>query len=326
MHTLNVKTIEKHDFISSYIQNLLRGNGNELNAYLSKVDIDKKINKTQSITRCYMINSDAQHMPRVEDLALKTAFCLLDYAIPRSEIERAKFLDIDENTTANTMQLKRKAKKLFTRLEKTGEGGELLLYLLIQNVLKLPQAISKMSLKTSSQLHYQGADAIHIGYDERSQKLLLYWGEAKMIKSIDRGINDCFESLSPYLTGEKGANDPRERDLQLLMTNLDMANPSLEKALLKYLDPNDPAFNSLEYRGACLIGFDTDIYCSEPFSKIQEIVYKEINTAMDKWISKIDKGINKYDHLNKFTLDIFIIPFPSVQKFRDSFLEAIKDV
>lgn len=322
----SIHSAKKEDFLDYYIKSLLRGNGEELHAFLTQVSTIQQVLGTKANTRCYMISSDGQHLPRVEDLALRIACFLLDYAIPRTEIEKAKLLDEKQNTTVNTIQLKRKAKKLFTQLKKTGEGGELLLYLLIQSVLKLPQAISKMSLKTSGQLHYQGADAIHLGYDNISQKLMLYWGEAKLYQSIDSGIRECFESLAPYLTGPSGVNDPRGRDLQLLMTNLDLANKNLEDAVINYLDPNHPSFNSLEYRGVCLIGFDVDTYCSEPFSKVQAIVQDEINQSLTNWMGKLNGGIKKHNHLDKFSLDIFVLPFPSVQAFRDSFLGAIRDV
>jgi hypothetical protein len=321
-----LKSIQGQDLLDHYIQSLIRGNGEELKAYLTQVNTNQQILGTKAVTRCYMISSDGQHLPRVEDLALQIAYFMLDYAIPRSEIRKAKSLDEEQNTTMHTVKLKRKARHLFTKLKKTGEGGELLLYLLVQSVLKLPQALSKMSLKTSGQVHYQGADAIHLGFDNTTQKLLLYWGEAKLYQSIDSAISSCFESLAPYLIGAGGVDNPRERDLQLLMTNLDLANPELERALLNYLNPEHPSFNSLEYRGACLIGFDVDFYCSEPFSKAPEIVLDEINQSLTSWIGKLNSGIKKHTHLDKFVLDIFLVPFPSVQKFRDSFLEAIKDV
>ncbi|WP_423409012.1 DUF1837 domain-containing protein [Heyndrickxia sp. MSNUG] len=321
-----VRNLNDGNLLDLYINKLLRGNGEELDAYLTTVATKQQILGTKAATRCYMVSSDGQHLPKVEDFALHIATFMLDYAIPRSEIEKAKALDDEQNTTVHTTKLKMKARKLFTELENTGEGGELLLYLLIQSILKLPQAISKMSLKTSRQLHYQGADAVHLGFDSTSKKLLLYWGEAKLYQSIDQAIRNCFISLAPYLISSGGAENPRERDLQLLMSNLDFSNPELEKALVNYLDPDHPSFNSLEYRAACLIGFDVDSYCSEPFAKTQELVLDELNQSLTKWVGKLNKGIKSHLHLDKFTIDVFLIPFPSVQKFRDAFLEAIRNV
>lgn len=319
----SVPATQYQDFIEQHINGLIRGNGRELNSHLLQVESTQPIIGTNTTTRCYMLASNGQAMPRVEDLALRLAGFMVDYAIPRSELEKAKELDQEENTALHTSMLVRKARKLFTQLEKTGEGGEMLLYLLIQSVLRLPQVISKMSLKTSGQLHYQGADAVHMGYDLSTQRLQLYWGEAKLYQSIDSAITNCFSSLAPYLIGTGGDEDPRERDMQLLMTNLDLANPDLENAIKNYLDPNHPSFNSLEYRGACLIGFNSNAYCSVPFEKTQELVMEEIKSSLTGWLSKINTGVNRHDHLNRFIIEVFLVPFPSVQDFRNKFLEAI---
>ncbi|WP_448163153.1 hypothetical protein [Bacillus mobilis] len=49
---------------------------------------------------------------------------LVDYAIPRSEIMEVQEKDQKLNPTVNTVELKMKAKQLFTSLKKFGEGGK----------------------------------------------------------------------------------------------------------------------------------------------------------------------------------------------------------
>ena len=66
--------------------------------------------------------------------------------------------------------------------QESGEGGELLLFLLAEQVLKLPQAICKMMTKTSGKMPVYGSDGIHIGLNEDKSKLALYYGEAKVKK------------------------------------------------------------------------------------------------------------------------------------------------
>jgi Cap4 SAVED domain len=309
--------------IERYISSLLRGTENELDAYLVQLESSQIVNQTKAVARSYMLSSNGQEMPRVEDLALKVADSMIDYAIPRSEIQKAKSLDDQENTTKHIYALARKARKLFVQTTNTGEGGELLLYILIQSILKLPKAISKMSLKTSNQVHFHGADGIHIGFDTATKKLQLYWGEAKLNKSVDQAINSCFSSIAPFLVSPGGINDPRTRDMDLLVTNLDFVNDDFEEAILNYLDPGHPSYNSLEYRAACLIGFDSESYCASPFEKTQQEVMEELKGSIAGWVRKIDSGINKHRFLSKFTMEVFVVPFPGVQDFRDKFLEAI---
>ncbi len=84
------------------------------------------------------------------------------------------------------VQLHQQALELFKRANKktnrNGEFGELITYLLIESVLKAPQFVAKMSLKTNSQMPVHGSDGIHLGYDEQTGKLSLYWGESEMLR------------------------------------------------------------------------------------------------------------------------------------------------
>ena len=62
------------------------------------------------------------------------------------------------------------------KLERSGEGGELPLYLLLEMLLGLPQLLCKMPLKTSAETHLHGVDGVH-GKLLPSGDLALYWGE-----------------------------------------------------------------------------------------------------------------------------------------------------
>lgn len=70
----------------------------------------------------------------------------------------------------------------FTDLSNTGEGGEMLLYLLAERFLKVPQVLCKMDLKTDSHMHYHGADGVYASVNEGGL-LKLFWGESKVYAS-----------------------------------------------------------------------------------------------------------------------------------------------
>jgi hypothetical protein len=318
--TLNISNIFEEAFLK-----LLRGDGKELDAYLSKVIAEPEVLDTKAKVHCYIVAHDGQDQPRIKDLAQAIAARIIDYAIPRNELKRAQEYDIKFNTTSEVSKLKLKAKKLFTTLGKTGEGGEMLLYMLIQNYLKLPQILCKMSLKTNSELHYNGADAIHMIFDSGKQKMALYWGESKMYQSLDTAVTSCLESIKPFLCDDGGSNSRQMRDLQLITDNLDLSDEILENVMLKYLNPDDPLFNKLEYRGACFIGFDHGVYSSTPNTKTEQEVISEVESIFSKWQNKIGKKIKESSPLHSFVLEIFLIPFPSVEGFRKEFLSEIKN-
>jgi hypothetical protein len=307
------------------ILDLMRGDGQELNAYLKEVKKDVSIAGTQANIHFYMISHDGNELPRLKDLARATATRAMDYAIPRSEIKKAHDYYVKHNSMSKIAELMVKAKSLFTNLSQSGEGGELLLYLLIQNYLAIPQLLCKMPLKTSREMHYHGVDGIHAKYDSISGKIGLYWGESKLHQNISSAISDCMDSIKPFLFDSGGTDASQERDLQLIRDNLDLIDSDLELALLEYLDPDNPNFKKLQYRAVCLIGFDSKKYPSIPNSKTEDEVSQEIEKAINRWQKNLDKHIKSRHPLENYIIEIFMIPFPSVQKFRDAFIKEISN-
>ncbi|NOM41508.1 DUF1837 domain-containing protein, partial [Klebsiella pneumoniae] len=104
---------------------------------------------------------------------------IVDYAIPRSKLAEAKARDIRFNSTEAVAELVERAKRSFTDLAKTGEGGEMLLFLLAERFLKLPQILCKMDLKTDSRMHFHGADGVYADVSPEGT-LKLFWGESKI--------------------------------------------------------------------------------------------------------------------------------------------------
>lgn len=150
------------------------------------------------------------------------------------------------------------------------------MYMLAQTQLRIPQVFCKMSLKTNSQLHYNRADALHMGYDKSTDKLDLYWGEAKLYQSISKAVTNCLDSNMPFLCDDGGSDSTQMRDLYLLSDYIDLGDSEVEEALLHFLNPDDPLFNMLQYKGVCLIGFDERSYPILPNHKSHEDVKKEI--------------------------------------------------
>ncbi len=319
------KSVTSANLIEEAIDSLLRGDGRELDAYLSKVEAEVPILDTRANVHCYVISHDGNDQPRVKDLAKAVASRIIDYAIPRGELIKAQEYILKHNSFAKITELQKKARSLFTTLSNTGEGGEMLLYMLIQNYLRLPQIMCKMSLKTNSQLHYNGSDALHMKFDKNSQRLALYWGESKLYQSIDNAITECLESIKPFLCDDGGSNARQMRDLQLMSSFLDLGDPDLEGALLRYLDPDDTHFNKLQYRGACLIGFDEACYPKKPNAKTEEEVINEVQASLKTWEKKLSTKIINRTPLDSIFMEIFLVPFPSVEDFRKSFLGEIQN-
>jgi hypothetical protein len=317
---------EENKKLTDLIAELLRTSEQQINSYITEVVSHADLAGTKSVSHCYFLTLDGNGRPQTKDFARFVANHVVGYAIPRKEFAAAQKYDAEHNDAVKTTQLIDKAKKLFTSLGNTGEGGEMLLYILVQEFLKLPQLICKMPLKTNPELHVNGTDGIHVSVETNAtgQDILsLYWGESKLYKNLSAGISKCFESLKEFLLSDGGAEAPAERDLQLLRDNLDVLDEKLETAILKYLDKDDPLHNQVNYKGVCLIGFDYDKYPTTPNTETTEQVKAKVQAEIEAWSKSIIGQISKHTNLNTFDIHVFLLPFPSVEEFRKHFLEAL---
>ena len=275
------------DRIETAINNLIINENEAIKSRIEEVRYCIDIPETNSKGYCYCLKVDANGRLRLQDLIEYIDFRIVDYAIPKKEIDEAKNDLNNTGSTRKIIQLRKKAENLFTDLDKTGEGGEILLYILTQDILKLPQLISKMSLKTSAKMHYQGADGVHFRYNRTTGNLELYWAEAK----IHQNIND----------------------------------ETVEDILVEYFDKDKEQSNHLVYKGVCFIGFDYDKYPSDTdITKTTEHIKNAILTEYEKWHSTIGEKIKDHENLDKKEIHVFLMPFPSVDEFRKCYLKTIK--
>lgn len=305
-----------------FLHNLLRYQPSDFQALLYEVETHSSVENTETSAHCYFLALDGNGRPRVRDLIRTIANNVVDYSIPRSKVKAAIAEAHIRNLVEPLARLNKEALALFNHLKKTGEGGEILLSLLAEAFLKLPQVLAKMSLKTNPAVHYHGSDGIHATVDESTGKLAIYWGESKLYKNVNTAITKCFESLSPFLLGSGGIHARQERDLQLLRDGIDLADNDLESAFRRFLDPDDVNFNKLEHRGLCLVGFDNDDYPKGPNEKEADALKSEIKSSLSAWKDKIKEKVTE-EKINPFVIEIFCVPFPSVEKFRSEFLEEI---
>lgn len=314
------------NWIEDAIQLLLIDGEGEIYSRIEKIGTELQIGKTEALGYCYCVKLDAQGNPRTKDMIEFIATKIVDYSIPKKLQDEAKNHFNKTGSTSKIIDLQNKAKRLFTDLEKTGEFGEMLLYTLVQEILCLPQLISKMTLKTSGKLHYQGADGIHVKYEQEDDSLSLYWGESKMEKTANSALKNCFESLKGFLLETYGHDSTQTRDLQLITSNIsdNINNPDLEDILVRYFDLDDDLSNKLNYKGVCFVGFDSSNYPNNPLEKTTEILKTEFSMKINNWLNTAGKHIKAHINLEKFEIHVFLIPFPSVQEFRDHFLELIK--
>jgi hypothetical protein len=245
----------------------------------------------------------------------------VDYAIPRSKLADAKARDSKFNSTEAVAELVEQAKRSFTDLAKSGEGGEMLLFLLAERFLKLPQILCKMDLKTDTRMHYHGADGVYAGVTPEGI-LKLYWGESKVYGDVGAAIRACLNSLAPFLIEPEHEGAERERDLILLSDKADLSKPEFTDALRKYFDRSSAMSNRVQYCGVALVGFDAPFYPGDSAKAVADEIIKACLTELDGWKKNIGERL-KIEKLDHMEIEFFCIPLPSAESFRAAFLKAM---
>ena len=238
---------------------MLTGDPGGLDVHLELVERDVVIDGHCIRVHCHCLTVDGNGRVQPQRLAEFMRNAVADYAIPRAQLIKAKERDQRFNSTEAVTALVEQARRSFTDLAKTGEGGEMLLFLLAERFLKLPQILCKMDLKTDSRMHYHGADGVYADVTD-SGILKLYWGESKIYQSATTAIKDCLASLAPFLIEPDSEEAERERDLILLSDKADLSDPKLTEALKLYFDKSSVMSKRVQYCGVALVGFDAKIY------------------------------------------------------------------
>jgi hypothetical protein len=299
----------------------LTGDPEALEVHLTLVERDVSIDSHAVKIHCHCLTVDANGRVQPGRLAEFMRNAIADYAIPRAQLTKAKARDAKYNSTEAVAALVEQAKRTFTDLAKTGEGGEMLLFLLAERFLKLPQILCKMDLKTDTRMHYHGADGVYAGVTSEGI-LKLYWGESKIYSDVGAAIRECLSSLAPFLIEPDHEGAERERDLILLADKADLNKPELTDALKQFFDKNSSQSKRVQYCGVALIGFDADFYPSDQVKAIADEITNAARAAINAWRGAIGRLL-KTEKLEQVEIQLFCLPLPSADGFRESFLKAM---
>lgn len=306
---------------------LLLGNFDHLKSRIRHLSFDTDVCGERTDVRCsYIAFRDAQ--PTFDEFIDVVALHVTSFCLPRSSISeasaKAKNGDHVQAGIAFT-ELTERAKSLFIKARKgshrSGEGGELVLYIFNEWILKAPQIVSKMYLKTNHNMPVHGTDGIHAKFDVSTKTLHLYWGESKAHASLSGALSAALNSIADFVNdhGEK-------REIEIVSNFLDKGawDGEAQQALLRYLDPYDELSNERIAVYSCLLVHEHS-YAAKPSGSLADpeaAFVEDVRAAIEKFIEQLKDEIDgKGLALKRF--EFFLLPVPSVQAFRDKFQARI---
>lgn len=249
---------------------------------------------------------------------------IVSFCLPRSEItsahDRMKQALADNDTVLVNQvstQLHERARSLFIKAKKgshrSGEAGEILLFILVEWLLEAPQIVSKMYLKTNNNMPVHGTDGIHAKFDDKTKKLLLYWGESKAHNSLGNAFGSAMKSIKDFL--DEGGQE-FEIPIVSSFSDFNTASEEAKKAFINYLDPYSEDYNQCVTVFACLLVFEF------PTNDSEQSFAKAVNEAADKFLKSLPKKL-KDREMGDVRFEFFLVPVPSAQDFRDKFQSRI---
>ena len=267
--------------------------------------------------------------PTVEEFIELLTTKLVSFCMSRKSINAAQetWRDLSaQKQVEKIIQLRNKAFDLFKKAQRNtnrnGEFGEVIAYLLIEYVLKAPQLVAKMSLKTNPQMPVHGSDGIHVSYDVASGGLTLLWGESKCYASVTSAISEAVESVAENLQSEK-----MKQELFLIEQHGDLSHFSEagQKAIMSFLDPYDENYNKRIDRSVIVIAFDfkrfADMNALKP-TEVEAAFEDALRKQLDACATRLDEHLKKHG-IEHHSLDVFFLPVPSVHDFRTGFQDKI---
>jgi hypothetical protein len=304
--------------LDSALRASLRCDSVKIDTHLTCLKRDIKVGKTKTKLHCYFLPVDGNGRIRTKPLAEFLRDQIIDYAIPRKTIREALDQTNKTGSPAAFSNLHERAKRLFTHLAKSGEGGELLLFAMAEALFNITQVICKMTLKTSTSMHYHGADGVYA--EARTDGgLNLYWGESKVYGNAAAAIRNCMESLAPFLREPEGEDATRDQDILLINEFANFTDDRIVAALKKFLDKNDKSSLDVRHCGFALSAFDCDCYPGDDIEAKADEIAAAISMQLKAWVKEAGNRVC-HERLEKFDIHFICVPMPSADDFRSYFL------
>lgn len=263
----------------------------------------------------------------VHDLIRVVTLYLPHFCLPRAEVDalyarKASMTDMEYH--AATSGVDRKARDLLMRAQKatgrSGEAGELLLYLLTEWILEAPQIVAKMSLKTNAAMPVHGSDGIHVKFLPATGQLVVYSGEAKLHAKVGDAVRSALASIVEALRPEK-----IDHELQLVHRDVDLSglDDAARAEMLRFLNPMEPKSKKRLDAITCLIGFDFAGYAdlepnADPDAAFGSLALRQLEKTAKSFADAMSAA-----GLRHQTIELFLLPLPSVEELRRSFQTSI---
>lgn len=251
----------------------------------------------------YLVQCEARSM-RYDDLIDFALNKLVYYCLKRSEFYGT--MKAEKHAAAN-----RKARSMLVK-KSSREIGELLLFLLLESE-GIVQVLSKMRLKTDSNMYFHGADAVHI---QAEKNLILHFGQSKLKSSFSSAVADSLSDIEEF----RKSPGEMATEVNLISQYIDDSKfLEYTDTIAKIVNPYERHKENCDEASSILIGanfpFMIDANSKRRNQPLEEYLKKEYQAERSQILEKIHAKIQVHLALANEVFYFYIIPFEDVTSF-----------
>lgn len=249
------------------------------------------------------------------------------FSLSAKELDEHRSLVISGNDIEASL-IENRGRERFVKYAKeaekrSGELGELTLFVLLEAFFNAPKIASKMKLKTSNEMHVHGADAVHATLNGNSF-LTLILGESKFRADRSTGLNDAIDSVSGFVSNYL----KMDKEVELIEGNLDqeILDASLRDNLIRYFSKFTPESNKTTKTIAILLGYNRkSLYKNlskiegyeERVKQLEERYRIHASEVANEFIDKLES--EKNPHFSNVNFIYALLPFDDLNNVKEAF-------
>lgn len=247
------------------------------------------------------------------------------YVFSRAQIDQFYEDGDEESIGARAIELLRKSAKP-TDKGAGGELGEILLYVFLEQVLNAPKLLSKVELKTATNMYVNGSDGIHLlncANDEGLPICQLVFGESKIKGDLKAAVDDAFDSI------RKIVQNPTN-EIRLVESNIFKESYSHEQSeyIKRLIVPEKRGNRQLDKAFGIFLGYSIDIdangYSNPAYRKaVTDKLAADITACVPDILSQIYKKQSDGSDLANFSFYFYTLPFNKADDDRRTIIERL---
>jgi ribosomal protein S18 len=202
------------------------------------------------------------------------------------------------------------------------EFGELFLFMIMEAE-GYTQLLNKMNLKTNGEMPVHGLDAIHINV--KTPNIIRNYGYSKVYENFTGDIYDVCGEITEFINCRKR----QDREFQLVSSYLDEGKfTEYSQPIKDLLEPYSPNKKYLGSAHCIFLGYEWDFLQTLDYANIENLedyLTDEYKKTHEKLEENILNHIKKIEDFTKYSFYVWVLPFKNIIKFREKFIEMLKE-